>query len=292
MRLLNRSAGRLSRHRRGPLAGLARAAARAAAHRRPVRRLLARPRPTSTRPTPSQVAQGKRALPRRLRVLPRPERRGRHHRATAPDRPVAGRRRRRRRRLPGRHRPHADGPARRRRRRARSRSYNDEEIAALAAYVASLGPGPADPRRGRLRVDGLSEEERRRRSPAVARSSCTNCTACHNFDGAGGAHAARRLRPAAPRRRAQVHLRGHAHRPADDAQLHQRQPLARGEAGRHRLPRQPSRTRPSYGGFALGGLGPVSEGLFAWLVGIGGLVASPSGSPPTRPARPRSKVDA
>ena len=31
--------------------------------------------------------------------------------------------------------------------------------------------------------------------------------------------------------------------------------------------------QPGYGGFGLGGLGPVSEGLFAWLVGIGGLVA-------------------
>ena len=29
---------------------------------------------------------------------------------------------------------------------------------------------------------------------------------------------------------------------------------------------------PSYGGFALGSLGPVSEGMFAWLIGIGSLV--------------------
>ena len=29
---------------------------------------------------------------------------------------------------------------------------------------------------------------------------------------------------------------------------------------------------PGYGGFSLGGLGPVSEGVFAWLVGIGSLV--------------------
>ena len=48
--------------------------------------------------------------------------------------------------------------------------------------------------------------------------------------------------------------------------------LARGEARHHRLPPDASRTTPSYGGFGLGGLGPVSEGLFAWLVGIGALV--------------------
>jgi ubiquinol-cytochrome c reductase cytochrome c subunit len=29
---------------------------------------------------------------------------------------------------------------------------------------------------------------------------------------------------------------------------------------------------PDYGGSAMGAYGPVSEGLFAWLVGIGSLV--------------------
>jgi len=29
---------------------------------------------------------------------------------------------------------------------------------------------------------------------------------------------------------------------------------------------------PSYGGFLLGSFGPVSEGMFAWLLGIGSLV--------------------
>ncbi len=31
-------------------------------------------------------------------------------------------------------------------------------------------------------------------------------------------------------------------------------------------------TQPSYGGAKLGGLGPVSEGLWGWALGIGGLV--------------------
>ena len=30
---------------------------------------------------------------------------------------------------------------------------------------------------------------------------------------------------------------------------------------------------PGYGGFSMGALGPVSEGAFGWLIGIGGLVA-------------------
>ena len=31
---------------------------------------------------------------------------------------------------------------------------------------------------------------------------------------------------------------------------------------------------PEYGGFALGSMGPVSEGLFAWVVGVGTLVGA------------------
>jgi ubiquinol-cytochrome c reductase cytochrome c subunit len=32
-------------------------------------------------------------------------------------------------------------------------------------------------------------------------------------------------------------------------------------------------SQPDYGGFGLGGIGPVSEGLFTWIVGVGGCVA-------------------
>jgi ubiquinol-cytochrome c reductase cytochrome c subunit len=30
--------------------------------------------------------------------------------------------------------------------------------------------------------------------------------------------------------------------------------------------------QPTNGGLALGGLGPVSEGLWAWIIGLGGLI--------------------
>ena len=65
--------------------------------------------------------------------------------------------------------------------------YNDEETAALAAYVASLGPGPVVPDASDYSIDGLSDSQR---EEAVARGGqifLTNCTACHNFEGAGGA---------------------------------------------------------------------------------------------------------
>ena len=219
MRFLNRSAGRLSRHRRSRsraslvlLLGLLLTGGLYTAFS-PAQAEPSRDRRRAGR-------QGPRAVPGRLRLLPRPERRG--HRAPSdgrPVRPVAGRRRRRRRRLPGRHRPDADGPARRRRRRARSPVYTEEEIAALAAYVASLGPGPAIPDESDYSLEGLSDEEREEAIVRGGQIFLTNCTACHNFDGLRRRDAARRLRPADPRRRAQAHLRGDADRPAGDADV-------------------------------------------------------------------------
>ena len=111
-----------------------------------------------------------------------------------PARPVAGRRRRRRRRLPGRHRPDADGPARRPGAAQGAGVYTDEEIAALAAYVASLGPGPAIPDESDYSLEGMSDEEREEAIVRGGQIFLTNCTACHNFAGTGGAMPRGRLR--------------------------------------------------------------------------------------------------
>ena len=65
--------------------------------------------------------------------------------------------------------------------------FSDEETAALAAYVASLGPGPAIPNESDYSIEGLSEEEREEAISRGGQIFLTNCTACHNFNGAGGA---------------------------------------------------------------------------------------------------------
>jgi ubiquinol-cytochrome c reductase cytochrome c subunit len=98
-----------------------------------------------------------------------------------PVRPAAGRRRRRRGRLPGRHRPDADGapgcPG-----AEEGGRLHAEEIKALAAYVASLGPGPAIPTK-RLQPTTPRPTST---TQAVVRGGQffrTNCTACHNFEG-------------------------------------------------------------------------------------------------------------
>ncbi|MGH3357624.1 MAG: cytochrome bc1 complex diheme cytochrome c subunit, partial [Nocardioidaceae bacterium] len=69
--------------------------------------------------------------------------------------------------------------------------YTDEETEQLAAFVASLGAGPEVPDEEYTNPSGLSEEE-------IAEGGTffkTNCTACHNSVGAGGALPSGRYAP-------------------------------------------------------------------------------------------------
>jgi ubiquinol-cytochrome c reductase cytochrome c subunit len=154
---------------------------------------------------------------------------------------------------------------------AKPQTYTEDEIDALAAYVASLAPGPAVPDPSDYSLAGLSEDERQE---AVARGGqifLTNCTACHNFAGKGGAM---------PRGGYAPDLSETSMRHIYEAMLTgpgQMDNFSNGnlspEEKRDVIAYLYSlREQPQYGGFGLGGMGPVSEGLFAWLVGIGGLV--------------------
>ena len=148
--------------------------------------------------------------------------------------------------------------------------YSDEEIAALAAYVASLGPGPAIPNESDYSLDGLSEEER---EEAVARGGqifLTNCTACHNFAGSGGAMPrggyAPALDKATEKHIYEALLTGPQQMPSfSNGSL---SPDEKRDVIAYIMS---TREMPEYGGFSLGALGPVAEGLFAWL-GVGALV--------------------
>ncbi len=150
-------------------------------------------------------------------------------------------------------------------------TFNDEEIAALAAYVASLGPGPAIPDPSDYSLAGLSQEEREEAVSRGGQIFLTNCTACHNFAGKGGAM---------PRG-------GYAQdlTKTDAEQIYEALLTGPGQmdtfSDGNLSPEEKRdviaylyslREQPDYGGFDMGGMGPVSEGLFAWLLGIGGLV--------------------
>ena len=145
--------------------------------------------------------------------------------------------------------------------------YNAEEIKALGAYVASLGPGPAVPEASEYSVPDPTTEQVVRGGEFFR----TNCTACHNFAGAGGA---------LPRGKYAPSLSGVSEKHIFEALLTgpQQMPVFSNSVLTPEDKRdiiaylKTTEKTPSYGGFALGSLGPVTEGMAAWLIGIGGLV--------------------
>jgi ubiquinol-cytochrome c reductase cytochrome c subunit len=146
--------------------------------------------------------------------------------------------------------------------------YSEEEIASLAAYVASLGPGPAIPSPEMVNPVDVSEED-------VARGGelfRTNCSACHNYQGAGGALPGGKYAPS---------LDGVSNLHLYEAMIigPQQMPVFSDEVMRPEDKRaiiaylNDLEEQPSPGGLALGNLGPVSEGLWAWIAGLGSLMA-------------------
>ncbi|MEU6661475.1 c-type cytochrome [Streptomyces sp. NPDC046821] len=145
--------------------------------------------------------------------------------------------------------------------------YSQAEIDQLAAYVASLGAGPSIPTKNQVSPEGAD----------IANGGelfRTNCAQCHNFTGEGGALTHGKFAPS---------LEGVAPKHIYEAM----------QTGPQNMPSFPDTTMPekskkdiiayldavngdkteSPGGLKLGGLGPVSEGLFAWIFGLGALIA-------------------
>ncbi|MGP4113076.1 cytochrome bc1 complex diheme cytochrome c subunit [Streptomyces sp. 4N509B] len=146
--------------------------------------------------------------------------------------------------------------------------YSQAEIDQLAAYVASLGPGPAVPDESAYDPS----EGDAARGGVLFRS---NCSQCHNFTGQGGAlthgKEAPNLRDVDPRYIYEAMATGPSNMPsfpqATLGDQEKRDIIAWLESVN-------TSEAPSPGGFALGGIGPVSEGLFAWTIGIGFLIAA------------------
>jgi ubiquinol-cytochrome c reductase cytochrome c subunit len=145
--------------------------------------------------------------------------------------------------------------------------YNADEIEALGAFIQSLGPGPAVPESDKYDTKDATNEEVVKGGQFFR----TNCTACHNFAGSGGALPGGKYAP---------NLRGVSSKHMYEAMLTgpQQMPVFSDGVLSPEDKRdiiaylKKNEETPSYGGFTLGSIGPVSEGLFAWLVGIGGLV--------------------
>ncbi|WP_092667433.1 cytochrome bc1 complex diheme cytochrome c subunit [Agrococcus carbonis] len=149
----------------------------------------------------------------------------------------------------------------------REPQFTQEQSDAMGDWIASLAPGPERPAEEWLDTSQVTDEELAE-GGALFR---INCAMCHNVAGAGGALTEGKFAP---------HLRD-----IDAAHIYEAM-----QTGPQNMPVfndnniSPEQKRqiiaylhyldenPSVGGFDLGALGPVSEGLFIWIFGLGGLV--------------------
>ncbi len=142
--------------------------------------------------------------------------------------------------------------------------FSQEQIDKLAAYVQSLGGGPAVPSEQDLDLANADVAE----GGGIWRA---NCASCHSFAGQGGALTRGKYAPNVTN--------------ATDRQLWeamQTGPESMPVFGDGQISPDQKRsiikfiraldTEANPGGHGLGRLGPIPEGLVAWLVGIGALV--------------------
>ncbi len=153
----------------------------------------------------------------------------------------------------------------------KQQAYTEEETRQLAAFVASLGPGPAIPDQEAYDPEAIPEDEREEAIVRGGEFFRTNCTACHNFAASGGALPGGKYAPSLvgvePKHIYEALVTGPQQMPVFSDQV--LQPEEKRDIIAYL---QSINNGPRYGGTALGSLGPVSEGAFAWTIGIGVLV--------------------
>ena len=142
--------------------------------------------------------------------------------------------------------------------------FTQQQIYDIAAYIASLGGGPAIPSQAAVSTQGantaLGEE-----------LFSTNCAQCHGFAGAGGAltygKSAPSLNASTPTQIYEAMLTGPEAMPVfGDGTF---TPAEKRDIIAY-ITQTRSETNP--GGFSLGRTGTVTEGLLGWVGGLGFLV--------------------
>ena len=142
--------------------------------------------------------------------------------------------------------------------------FNEEQTRQLAAYVATLGPGPALPEEHLLDEKGNAAE-----GGELFR---VNCAMCHNAAAAGGALTRGKFAPAladvSGKHIYEAMVTGPQNMPVfSDANI-----SPEGKRDIITFLKQ-IEANGSPGGADLGALGPVSEGLFVWIAGLGVIIA-------------------
>lgn len=146
---------------------------------------------------------------------------------------------------------------------AKPAQFDEEETSSMAAWVATLGAGPSIP----------SEEAV---DPALGNAANgmqlfrTNCAMCHNAVGSGGALTQGKHAPSlynsTPTQIYEAMITGPQAMPVFN------ESSVTPEGKRDIIAYLMEQREVSPGGFNLGSLGPVSEGVWAWVIGIGSLI--------------------
>ncbi len=145
-------------------------------------------------------------------------------------------------------------------------TLNDAQTRAIAAYIQSLGGGPTIPSAAQVNPAGADVG-------LGQQIFVAECAQCHNFSGAGGALTYGKYAPAlttaTPTQIYTAMLTGPQSMPVfNDTTITPSEKRA--------LIRYITQTRaePNPGGFSLGRVGPVTEGLVGWLFGLGLVIVA------------------
>ena len=143
--------------------------------------------------------------------------------------------------------------------------YNAEQTAQLAAYVASLAPGPAVPNDSQLNY------ERDGNTAQGGELFRNNCAMCHNFAGQGGALTQGKYAPTLmgvdPKYIYEAMITGPQSMPVfSDKTITPAEKISIIKWIKS------AEKEPNLGGASLGRVGPVTEGLLGWVLGLGLLI--------------------
>ena len=144
-------------------------------------------------------------------------------------------------------------------------AYTPDEVAALAAYVASLAPGPAIP------TEAVGNYERDGSTAQGGELFRTNCAMCHNFAGQGGALSFGKFAPtlmdSTPVQIYEAMITGPQSMPVFSDKI-----VTPSEKLSIIKWIKAAQNEPNLGGASMGRVGPVTEGLLAWTLGLGLLI--------------------
>lgn len=142
--------------------------------------------------------------------------------------------------------------------------FSKEATLQMAAYVASISPGPGIPTASQVALNGDATKG--------AELFRINCAMCHNVAGAGGALTegkyAPNLQNTTPTHIYEAMLTGPQNMPVfNDTNItpEEKQDIITALKTQNQ--------DAGVGGFQLGSLGPVAEGLFLWIFGLGAIIA-------------------